>query len=294
MASNLSALSRPERITLAVTLIVIEVGAYCTLGAWLGWRHGGGIFPMTLLMTAISATWAGIVGKTAAVPMLASQAPNSPLVPVANPPLLVSDSRKSTSKTLSQSITAMPLSHGPSTCGWFAIHAGIEIGPLSELEFAKLATGGGIDGSDLVKSPGGTVWTLASEVIPSLRKSRRSAYSEEAMRAEVARLEREKRDLEREVATLEDMLSSEESESDAENEDNPFEDEIAWLEDENAELEEKLKEATHGRLPIGHGVYLPDGWIGTIAGATVVDGKAKYVVKRNDGLVKLVLAASVE
>ncbi len=34
--------------------------AYACIGAAIGWKHGGGMIPMLILMAALSATWKGI------------------------------------------------------------------------------------------------------------------------------------------------------------------------------------------------------------------------------------------
>src|SRR3990172_2613812 len=47
--------------------------AYALIGAALGWKHGGGVFPMMLLLAALGATWKAITGRRPSDPLSPSK-----------------------------------------------------------------------------------------------------------------------------------------------------------------------------------------------------------------------------
>ncbi|HRS51446.1 MAG TPA: hypothetical protein P5067_03340 [Candidatus Marinimicrobia bacterium] len=55
-------MNRTTSYIVAVLACIGIVIIYAVIGALLGWKHGGGVLPMTILFGAITATWKGIIG----------------------------------------------------------------------------------------------------------------------------------------------------------------------------------------------------------------------------------------
>lgn len=55
-------MKKPTIYFIAVLACAGIVLIYGFIGVLLGWKHGGGVLPMMLLLGAITATWKGIIG----------------------------------------------------------------------------------------------------------------------------------------------------------------------------------------------------------------------------------------
>lgn len=54
-----------KKTTIYLVAILACVGImliYAIIGVFLGWKHGGGVLPMTILFVALTATWKWITG----------------------------------------------------------------------------------------------------------------------------------------------------------------------------------------------------------------------------------------
>ncbi len=48
---------------IAVVACAAEVFLYGLIGVFLGWKRGGGVIPMMILVAALGATWTGITNR---------------------------------------------------------------------------------------------------------------------------------------------------------------------------------------------------------------------------------------
>ena len=121
------------KYALAISACAAEVVAYGIIGALLGWRHGGGMIPMLILLGALVVTWTAITGKKSFLPFGGTKGRSSTTVAPPLPPA-GAESQKSNQPSL----TTTPLPLAKATAGnevpaggaiwpitWAAVGAGI-------------------------------------------------------------------------------------------------------------------------------------------------------------------------